>query len=332
MVVPSVPPSAPVADKLDSAVSDNKPLGNHPVQATAIAGRWCDLPASYSPATGESSESFVPKRRGRARRAAMGWIPAFRTRKEIWQSARPQASANTLQAPGLPEQKELQPEALKLRRAFPPSPASFLSFQVLQADVAEALRPRSSTLQARAVLEALTGVDTVSGRLLWKEPSAAAREASAEEEEQATSEPTAQGLSNAVQGSATVRWHSDARFNKMPRTAALAVAFPTGHSQYEALVTIRREVARFQAQERGAWRGGLGLQGTGEALPEFLGQEAAGRPPDVQSRSMLLEAALASAGSLRAPTSQGDGGPLQFQRRSAGGAGAVLTLLENGGE
>ena len=119
-------------------------------------------------------------------------------------------------------------------------------------------------------------------------------------------------------------------------------------------------------------------QGTGEALPEFLGQEAAGkglkcvlessqreggreisplvlyplfflccalafeplcpagRPPDVQSRSMLLEAdgafaklckeksgclsqALASAGSLRAPTSQGDGGPLQFQRRSAGG-------------
>ena len=41
MVVPSVPPSAPVADKLDSAVSDNKPLGNHPVQATAIAGRSC---------------------------------------------------------------------------------------------------------------------------------------------------------------------------------------------------------------------------------------------------------------------------------------------------
>ncbi|CAE7759573.1 unnamed protein product [Symbiodinium necroappetens] len=285
----------------------------------------------------------------------MGWIPAFRTRKEIWQSARPQASANTLQAPGLPEQKELQPEVLsslalqRLRELPAQEPANglrglaaALAFDVLQADVAEALRPRSSTLQARAVLEVLTGVDTVSGRLLWKEPSAAAREA--------TSEPTAQGLSNAVQSSATVRWQGTATLAStrcraqplLPLLSPQATANTRQGSFFsscvhvvalmQALVTIRREVARFRAQERGAWLGGLGLQGTGEALPEFLGQEAAGRPLDVQSRSMLLEAALASAGRLRAPTSQGDGGPLQFQRRSAGGAGAVLTLLENGGE
>lgn len=144
-------------------------------------------------------------------------LQALATRKEIWQSARPQASANTLQAPGLPEQKELQPEvlsslALQRLREFPAQElantlwafAAVLVFDVPQVDVMEALTPRlatvpsifrptelSSTLWACAVLE-------VSDRPLWKELSAAAREA--------TSEFTAQGLSNTVWALATVRW------------------------------------------------------------------------------------------------------------------------------
>lgn len=88
-------------------------------------------------------------------------------------------------------------------------------------------------------------------------------------------------------------------------------------------------MAHFRAQELATTAWSLvRLLCTDEPLLEFLGQEAAGRPPDVQSRSMLLEA-LASAGSLRACEDLMD---WELSLGLLPGAGAVLTLLENGGE
>ncbi|CAE7029944.1 unnamed protein product [Symbiodinium sp. CCMP2592] len=298
------------------------------------------------------------------------FLQAFRTtRREIWQSARPQASANALQAASLPEQKELQPEVLsslalqRLRELPAQEPANglrglaaaLLSFKAdVLAHVAEALRPRlkpklplalrpaelSSTLRACTVPE-------VGGWWLQADFASVLRQVlcGGSSGSGSFSSSGAQGVSNGVQSSAATRWQgrvtlASTRCRAQPLLPALSpqaaanASWTPGKPEArdpalldEALVRVRKDVgSRFRAQELAttAWCPVSPLR-RGEALPEFLGQEAAGRSLDVASRSMLLEA-LASAGRLRACEDLMGFGPLSLGLLP--GAGAVLTLLE----